>query len=367
MLKHKLTAPVRSIIEKVDPKLASVFVPWALKHPRYMKGFARISAAHLKTKKLRKNLEENGVKVPPFMILSVTSTCNLSCSGCYASATMKEDHDCTKHSELGLDGWKKIISEACDCGVMGFVIAGGEPFMQEGIIEMCTEFKDRLFIIVTNGTTLTGNDLETLSRASNIAVLVSIEGDERSTNIRRGKGVHDKAVSALEKLAASGVPTGISATVTRDNFEYWMEESSVSGFIEKGATIAVFIEKIPIDGKGEGTMLTNEEKGAFRSCVISYRENLPVYVIHSPGDEEFFGGCVSAGKGFVHVTPTGNLTACPVSDVSVGNVTKTGLSECLKSGLFRYIRENHSMLETGDTPCALFGRSEELKGIAEKL
>jgi MoaA/NifB/PqqE/SkfB family radical SAM enzyme len=74
-------------------------------------------------------------------------------------------------------------------------------------------------------------------------------------------------------------------------------------------------------------MLTEEERAEFRVQILKYRETRPIYIIHSPGDEDHFGGCVSAGRGFAHVTPSGDLTPCPVSNVATHNVTRATLRE----------------------------------------
>ncbi|MHA1277745.1 MAG: hypothetical protein ACTSQ8_11175 [Candidatus Helarchaeota archaeon] len=52
-----------------------------------------------------------------------------------------------------------------------------------------------------------------------------------------------------------------------------------------------------------------------------------IFLLHSPGDEEYMGGCVSAGRGFAHITPMGDLTPCPVSNIATHNLTKASLRE----------------------------------------
>ena len=75
---------LKNTMNKYDPKIASVFLPWAVSHPRYIRSFFRLRRVNEKAKKLRLKEKENGIVVPPFLILSVTSNCNLKCSGCFA-------------------------------------------------------------------------------------------------------------------------------------------------------------------------------------------------------------------------------------------------------------------------------------------
>ncbi len=47
----------------------------------FMLGFAKASTA---ASKKRKKAEKNGNHIPPFLIASITSKCNLHCAGCYS-------------------------------------------------------------------------------------------------------------------------------------------------------------------------------------------------------------------------------------------------------------------------------------------
>src|SRR5512136_1252281 len=77
---------LKNTMTRYDPKIASVFLPWALSNPRYIRSFFRLRRVNEKARKLRLQEKENGVVVPPFLILSITSNCNLKCSGCFADA-----------------------------------------------------------------------------------------------------------------------------------------------------------------------------------------------------------------------------------------------------------------------------------------
>jgi hypothetical protein len=83
----KAPATLKRTLNKYDPKLASVFLPWICRHPRYLQAFIRLRRTHIRTKQARSKELANGIKVPPFLILSITPRCNLHCTGCYAAAT----------------------------------------------------------------------------------------------------------------------------------------------------------------------------------------------------------------------------------------------------------------------------------------
>jgi MoaA/NifB/PqqE/SkfB family radical SAM enzyme len=131
----------------------------------------------------------------------------------------------------------------------------------------------------------------------------------------------------------------------------------------------MFIEQIPTGGCENGAVLNEEQRLRFRQTVVEYRDRSTggAYIIHSPGDEEALGGCVSAGRGFVHVNPSGDVTACPVSALATHNVRKSSLSDALASPLFAMIRENGHLLETEGHPCGLSAHAEELEKMASGL
>ena len=391
-IKHKsdVNKSLNKLMNSYDPNIARVFIPWALKNPRYIRSFIRLKKNHIIAKQLREKELENGIKVPPFLILSITPYCNLKCSGCYAVAAGTT----RLVKNLNITQWKKIIREASELGVFGFVIAGGEPFLYPELLDICKEFKDHFFIILTNGTLLEKKDYKNLKKLGNIAILISIEGDRELTNKRRGEGVYENAMNAVKHLNKYGVLNGISVTITRLNYTYWMNPKYIDELISNGIKISVFIEYIPLtpiqdinlptrcmhsnifssknlvewDTQNDHKLMLNpSERKKFRKYILNLRKTKQFYVVHSPGDEEFFGGCVSAGRGFAHITPKGDLTPCPVSNIATHNLINVTLREALASPLFKIIRESDHLLETDGMPCALFAHPKEVEKIAKSV
>lgn len=361
-----------SRIEEIDPQLSRVLVPWVVRHPRYLPGFLRLARTIGQSKRVRARALADGVRVPPFLVLSVTSKCNLRCAGCYAGAVGTVTNAPAKPG-LSLRDWYGIVDEAVRLGVMAFMIAGGEPFLLPGIVNLFRDHPDRLFLVFTNGTALQPSDYEILKSCSNTVVVVSLEGDRDLTDLRRGRGVYEKAFGSLDRLQAAGVLTGLAVTVGAGNIAYWSEPRNIDGLIAHSGPLAMFIEEIPaagsITGCDSGSLMTAEQRAHFREVVVAYRDRLTggAFIIHSPGDEETLGGCVSAGRGFAHVNPSGDVTACPVSALATHNVRTSNLREALASPLFAMIRENAHLLETEGHPCGLSAHAEELESMAKDL
>jgi MoaA/NifB/PqqE/SkfB family radical SAM enzyme len=366
-LSNRLFGLTRGIAE-IDPQLSRVLVPWVVEHPRYLPGFLRLARTIGQSKRVRARALESGVRVPPFLVLSVTSKCNLRCTGCFAGAVGTVANEPARPG-LSLGDWNGIVDEAVRLGVMAFMIAGGEPFLLPGITSLFRDHPDRLFLVFTNGTALKSDDYRILKNCSNAVVVVSLEGDRALTDIRRGRGVYEKAIGTLDRLQDAGVLTGIAVTIGSSNIEYWSEPCNIDTLIAHCGPLAMFIEEIPTAGCESGGTMTQEQRSRFRETVVKYRDRSTggAFIIHSPGDEEALGGCVSAGRGFAHVNPSGDVTACPVSALATHNVRTSNLREALASPLFAMIRENSHLLETEGHPCGLSAHAGELEFMAKGL
>jgi len=141
------------------------------------------------------------------------------------------------------------------------------------------------------------SDYEILRRCTNTVVVVSLEGDRDLTDLRRGSGVFEKAMSSLDKLNDAGILTGIAVTIGSANVEYWSQPKNIDALIAHSGPLAMFIEQIPTGGCEDGAVLTEEERARFRQVVVEYRDRLTggAYIIHSPGDEETLGAAYPRG------------------------------------------------------------------------
>jgi MoaA/NifB/PqqE/SkfB family radical SAM enzyme len=307
---------------------------------------------------IREEMDEEGIHVPAILIISVTRKCNLDCRGCYAKKLHSRGEFEMSDELLG-----SILEQAGDLGISIILTAGGEPLLREGLVDILKERSNIIFPLFTNGLLLTEEKVEQLQDARNIVPVLSMEGFEEDTDLRRGDGVFKRLRKVLPVLSRFDIFWGISITVTSDNFDIVTGGDFVGELIESGCRLFFYVEYIPVEEGTEHCAPTMEQRKVLVDLMEGLGKDHPGLFITFPGDEEALGGCVSSGRGFVHVNPSGDLEPCPFAPYSDINLKETPLKDALKSELLAKIRQNHHMLEETRGGCALWENREWVRGL----
>lgn len=250
---------------------------------------------------------------PAFCTISPTQKCNLNCVGCYAASCVS--------TSSSLPYWvvERIIKEMYTlCGSRFIVISGGEPFLwkdeDKDIISLAEQFKDVVFLVYTNGTALNEDSIKRLKEVA-VTPAISVEGFEKETDERRGKGIFKKVLNTIELLKKYGIAFGISVTATKNNlklllddkfYEYW--------FDDVGATYMWMFHLMPI-GRAKDTMelmLSAEE----RISLLYKWEKLIFEKEYFIGDFWNAGfasdGCIAYARpgGYFYVDWNGDIMPC---------------------------------------------------------
>jgi MoaA/NifB/PqqE/SkfB family radical SAM enzyme len=125
----------------------------------------------------------------------------------------------------------------------------------------------------------------------------------------------------------------------------------------------MFVEYVPVAPGAEA--ITMDERRALVNAAASFRKRFPAAFIAFPGEEEQFGGCLAAGRGFVHVNASGDLEPCPVAPYSDVNLRTTSFKAGLQSDLLSAIRNDHALLRDMSGGCALWANRERLMALQE--
>ena len=309
--------------------------------------------------KIRSSWEKRGIYVPPVLIVSVTSRCNLHCEGCYHQALRT-----STGTEITDERLEKMIAEAKELGVSFVVFAGGEPLMRPSVLDITENYPEIMFLMFTNGLLVNDAVLEKMAKKRNVVPLISLEGYEGDTDGRRGSGVYSKLLKSIAKLKQMGIFWGASLTMTRSNFEQVTDEGFVRRLVESGCKLFMLVDYTPVEKGTEYWVLTPEQKSRVIGIRNSFRSKFSALFVALPWDEEEIGGCLSAGRGFVHVSAEGNVEPCPFIPYSDVNLKDLPLKEALQSKMLKTIRENHAKLQEIHG-CALWERREWVQSLAQ--
>ncbi len=319
------------------------------KRAAYIPAFAKIAVNIKKSAKTRAALAQNDdLVVPPVLILSVTNDCNLSCKGCYACEQQRD-----KSAELSLEDIRRVVSEAAELGVCVTMLAGGEPLLKPSILELPAAHPEMLFIMFTNGLLLSSKAAQSAARLRNLIPILSLEGGRELTDERRGAGMYDAVTEVMAQLDAENRMFGVSVTLTSHNYDEIIRGGFLNDMQSRGCRAAFLIEYVPCGAEDMTLCLTDEQKEHLRLIEKDLYKKYDMLVVSLPGNEDPYGGCLASGRGFLHISSTGALEACPFAPYSDASVKSLPLKDALRSRLLAQIREGHETLKESRGGCAL--------------
>jgi MoaA/NifB/PqqE/SkfB family radical SAM enzyme len=302
--------------------------------------------------------KELGVSVPWTILIDPTSACNLNCIGCWAGKYKKSD-------SLEVDTINRIISEAKEMGIYFIVLSGGEPTVYPHLFEIFRKNPDVGFMMYTNGTLIDDEMADKMLEVGNVSPAISLEGYRDSTDARRGEGVYDKIMAAMDRLHQRGIIFGISVTVTRQNAdELFATDDFVDHVIDKGAIYGWSFHYIPI-GKDPNVdlMITPEQREMLAYRVPEIRAKKPLFLADFWNDGTFTGGCIAGGKRYFHINAKGDVEPCAFVHFAVDNIKNKSLKEVLQNSLFKSYQKRQPFGENLMAPCPIIDHPDALRAI----
>ena len=336
-----------------------------VKNPRESAFMLRFAAASRAASKRRVESERNGEHVPPFLIASITSKCNLHCAGCYSRCN-HATVDSQPVAQLTSEEWLRVFSEADEMGISFILLAGGEPMLRRDIIEAAGERQNILFPIFTNGTFIDERYLALFDHCRNLIPIMSIEGNREVTDARRGQGVYDRLIANMDAFQKRGLIFGASVTVTTENLKEVSSDSFIGSLSGRGCKVVIFVEYVPVTEESKELAPGDSEREYLAGEIKRLREQYPeMLFISFPGDEKSSGGCLAAGRGFFHINSHGGAEPCPFSPYSDVNIRELGVRDALKSPLFMTLRDK-GLLDNGHVGgCVLYEQRDKVEQIVD--
>jgi MoaA/NifB/PqqE/SkfB family radical SAM enzyme len=332
-----------------------------LRNPRLAAHFYRTARWQDRAARRRRAWLERGLEVPPVIVVSVTNRCNLRCTGCYAHALRGG-----AAQEMDAAQLRRLLAEARELGIAIALLAGGEPLLRPDLAEVAAEFRDVVFPIFTNGLLIDEAWIARFRRQRNLIPVVSLDGLAVETDGRRGEGVYAQLERTIARMAGRGIFLGTSLTVTRSSFDTMVDERFVRDLIAAGCRIFFFVEYVPIGPQPEDLLLTAEQRARLIQKLDEFRSTLPGLFVGFPGDEEQYGGCLAAGRGFVHINAGGDVEPCPFAPYSDVSLKNASLRDALSSTFLADIRRNHEQLSETRGGCALWENRAWVQALLEQ-
>ena len=155
-------------------------------------------AAFCGTKTIRKMREVHNCNIPWLILMDPTSACNLHCTGCWAA-------EYGNKLNLTFDELDSIVTQGKELGIYFYMFTGGEPLVRKAdLIKLCEKHNECAFHSYTNGTLVDQKFCDDMKRVGNLSLSISLEGFEDTNDFRRGNGVFDKVIAAMDLLHENG-------------------------------------------------------------------------------------------------------------------------------------------------------------------
>ena len=267
---------------------------------------------------------------PAFLFLSVTNRCNLRCQGCWVTPT-------DPPVQLSLATMDHVVTEAKRQGCYFYGILGGEPLMHPRIFDLIALHPDCYFQLFTNGTQITDEVAAKMHKLGNVSPLISIEGNETISDVRRGgSGVYRRSLQGIALCRQCRLITGVATTVCRSNIDDLVSDTFLKELIERGVHYVWFHLYRPVGANPCPELaLTSEQILSVRRFLVGARCRFPLIIVDAYWDHEGKALCPAA-TGISHVVnPKGDIEPCPVIQFAKENVADdANLSRLLMGSAF---------------------------------
>ena len=321
-------------------------------------------AAFHGTKTIRKMREIHQCNIPWLILMDPTSACNLHCTGCWAA-------EYGHKLNLSYEDLDSIITQGKELGVYFYMYTGGEPLVRKAdIIRLCEKHNDCEFHAFTNGTLVDEDFCKEMQRVGNLSLSISLEGFEEVNDLRRGKGVFDRVMKAMDLLKKYGLIFGTSICYTSKNISTVTSDEFLDMIIEKGCRFTWYFHYLPVGNDASVDLLpTMEQRKYMYHRVREIRSSTggkQIFAMDFQNDGEFVGGCIAGGRNYFHINANGDVEPCVFIHYSSANIHNVTLLEALKQPLFMAYRDNQPFNGNHLRPCPMLENPELLQKMVEE-
>ena len=287
--------------------------------------------------------------IPTLVSWNLTRRCNLACGHCYLDAVARKS-DCGDELKLAEVAW--VIDEiaALAPGAM-LVLTGGEPLLRRDLSDIVEHAAGRglMPVIGTNGMLLNEVRARELRERGAAGVGVSLDSTtpEFHDRLRGQAGAWAGALEGMRAARAAGLGVLMQTTLFEEN------RHQTAGFADLAADLgAMALNFFFLVCTGRGVTQTDLSAAAYeeslRDILVlqSIRPSLTIRARCAPyarrmlglhggeaagGYAEWSSACM-AGRSYLRIGPTGDVTPCPYIPAASGNVRWRPLREIWNTG-----------------------------------
>lgn len=315
-------------------------------------------------KRVKEMREKYQCNVPWAILMDPTSACNLHCTGCWAA-------EYGHQMSLTFDQLDDIITQGKKLGIHFYVMTGGEPLVRkDDIVKLAEKHNDCAFHIFTNGTLIDEEFCKKVKKVGNISFALSVEGYEETNDGRRGEGVFQKVMHAMDIMKANGLLYGVSICYTSKNIEVVTSDEFLDMLIEKGCRLAWYFHYMPVGNDAALDLLPSNEQREYMYHRVreirGMKTGKQIFAMDFQNDAEFVGGCIAGGKNYLHINPNGDVEPCVFIHYSGANIKEKSLLECLQQPLFMQYHNNMPFNDNMLRPCPMLENPERLRKMVHE-
>ena len=308
--------------------------------------------------------EKYGCNIPWAILLDPTSACNLHCTGCWAA-------EYGNKLNLTYDEIDDIIRQGKELGVYMYIYTGGEPLVRKkDLIRLCEKHNDCIFLSFTNATLIDEDFANDMLRVGNFVPAISLEGFETATDGRRGNGVYQKVIKAINLLREKKLVFGISACYTSANFESITSEAFYDSLIDLGAYFIWYFHYMPVGNDAALDLLPTKEQREYMYHRIREIRGLTggkqLFAFDFQNDGEFVGGCIAGGRNYFHINANGDAEPCVFVHYSSANIKEVSVLDALRQPLFMAYHNNQPFNNNHLRPCPMLENPEKLQQMVHE-
>lgn len=258
------------------------------------------------------------IHVPHALVIHIGMNCSLQCRGCLC----KSDPTFA----MSLTEIDRLVTEARELGIHMVVMTGGDPFINDHLVNVYEKYDDIEFIVITNGSLLNDQRCQALSKLGNVLPLVTLEGKSEEVEQSIDSTAYTQILASLDRMKSHGILFGVLTPTKHSNLKLVTSDDFILPLIRKGSRMNWYVTSSHI---ATAEQLSANELDELEAHVSFIRQTRPYVTVVLESGNPFICRCV-LGPLFFHYDFNGENQQLFFPQLSVKNSQNQRLIEILR-------------------------------------